>query len=122
MRQGANKSQSGTALYYPFIHIRKPEYLKAGLLYWDRVRRIVPEHMINPDGTVEGDDKDEIVAAAQEGILLPAPSTEYNQANEMFFQKLKPSFEQEDFLRAFGVGHPDISVNDRIHVEKMGNR
>ncbi|HKI01439.1 MAG TPA: DUF6236 family protein [Thermoanaerobaculia bacterium] len=121
MRQGAKKSESGTALYYPFIHIRKPEYLKASLLYWDRVRRIVPDNLINPDGTVSGDDGSEIIAAAQGGVLLPTPSTEYNQAaEEMFFQKIMPSLEQQDFIQTFSVKHPDVSVDDRIHVEKMG--
>jgi hypothetical protein len=32
----------GTTLYYPFIHPRDANHLKAAMVYWDRVRRIVP--------------------------------------------------------------------------------
>jgi len=35
------KISPGTALYYPYIHPREIDHLKAALIYWDRVRRIV---------------------------------------------------------------------------------
>jgi hypothetical protein len=31
-------------LYYPFIHFRDEAWLMTVALYWDRVKRIVPEH------------------------------------------------------------------------------
>lgn len=33
----------GAALYHPNIHIKDPDWLKSALLYWDGIRRIVPE-------------------------------------------------------------------------------
>jgi hypothetical protein len=34
----------GAALYHPNIHIKDPDWLKSALLYWDGIRRIVPEN------------------------------------------------------------------------------
>ena len=36
---------TGSALYYPYIHVRCLDHVKAALVYWDRVRRIVPDMM-----------------------------------------------------------------------------
>ncbi len=35
----------GTALYYPYIHVQNENWLKCALLYWDRIRRIVPNEL-----------------------------------------------------------------------------
>lgn len=37
------KKNYGEALYHPHIHVRNVDWLKSSLLYWDGVRRIVPE-------------------------------------------------------------------------------
>ena len=39
---------SGVSLYYPYIHILNEGWLKRSLLYWDQVRRIVPDG-VRPD-------------------------------------------------------------------------
>jgi hypothetical protein len=36
---------TGSALYYPYIHVRSLDHVKSALFYWDRVRRIVPDMM-----------------------------------------------------------------------------
>ena len=40
---------TGSALYYPYIHIRSLDHIKASLIYWDRVRRIVPDMLRHGD-------------------------------------------------------------------------
>jgi hypothetical protein len=47
----------GTALYYPYIHLRDVNDIKSALLYWDRVRRIVPDSV--SDGPYVHGDQEE---------------------------------------------------------------
>jgi hypothetical protein len=57
---------NGVALYYPYIHIQDPNWLKMALLYWDGIRTIVPEHSFFDD--------DETCRAVVEAGLLWATS------------------------------------------------
>ena len=47
---------TGTTLYYPFIHPRDLNCLKSSLLYWDRIRRIVPDSLRLGDHVLYDDD------------------------------------------------------------------
>jgi hypothetical protein len=38
----------GNALYYPFIDIRDPAWLRSAILFWDRIQTIVPRSIANP--------------------------------------------------------------------------
>lgn len=53
------------ALFYPWIDIRDEAWLKTALLYWDRVRTIVPVPIEHPYSTETGR------ALRNEGFLLP---------------------------------------------------
>ena len=61
---------SGVSLYYPYIHISEEGWLKRSLLYWDRVRRIVP------DGFEPSDDRD-CYDAKQAELLVATWPTPY---------------------------------------------
>ncbi len=41
------------ALYFPYVHIRNDEWLKAAALYWPSVRRLVPEGYAKRDTVTE---------------------------------------------------------------------
>ena len=60
---------SGIALYYPYIEVYE-SWLKTSLLYWDKVRRIVP------DGYQPSDSGDSL-AAADEGLLVATSPMPY---------------------------------------------
>ena len=59
---------TGTALYYPCIHPRDIHAVKAALLFWDRVRRIVPDAAVN-EGHVQ-DDEDEARVLTECDLLV----------------------------------------------------
>lgn len=76
---------TGTALYYPHLQVGSGE-LKSWLLYWDRVRRIVPggyEWALRDD--------EEGAMAAKEGYLLNTPPDAYrDEAAKLFRSKVLP--------------------------------
>lgn len=39
-------------LYYPYIHFRSEEWLKAAALYWPRMARVVPDRFVPADAGV----------------------------------------------------------------------
>ena len=53
MSTEASHPSYGQALYHPHIHIRNVDWLKSALLYWDDIRRIVPDKFpadkVDPD-------------------------------------------------------------------------
>jgi hypothetical protein len=72
----------GVPLYYPHIHVRDIDWLKCTLLYWDRVRRIVPDDF-------PPDDKDEkrsdVLRAIKAGVLVRTNTSPYvDKASELF--------------------------------------
>src|SRR5829696_5171281 len=125
VRDGAMKSTSGTALYYPFIHPRDPNYLKQSLLYWDRVRRITPERVIIAgDEIVEGDNDPDVIAAARAGLLLNTSPTQYEEAAEQYFiRKVDELIADEEKYAAWRVDNTPLpsvrgedSGVDYLHV------
>lgn len=74
----------GTALYYPYIYIQSLNWLKASLLYWDRIVRVVPESM-------HLQDDDSIKAVIDSGLLRPVYPEKYkDRAGNAFLDKLLP--------------------------------
>lgn len=69
MTNASATAEHGGALYYPHVHVRDATWLKQALLYWDFVRRIVP------DGPVE--DADDIAPAVSENLLRDTPPYGY---------------------------------------------
>ena len=43
------RSSFGVALYYPYINVQDINWLKCSLLYWDKMRRIVPHFVFEHD-------------------------------------------------------------------------
>ena len=84
---------SGKALYYPYINIQDPNWLKSSLLYWDGIRRIMP-----PDARLQ--DSPEVREAVAAGVLEDISPVDYrHEASQKFIDKIKP------FLRDSSVMH-----------------
>ncbi len=77
---------SDVGLYYPYLHVRNSAWLKLTLLYWDTVRRIVPE-----DLTPTNDEAYGIKPAVDEGLLLSTSPKQYlGAAAELFRTHVLP--------------------------------
>ncbi len=79
------RTEAGTALYYPNL---KPDlgWLKSSLLYWERVRRIVPNAL-----RFEVRDSKEVNQAAGAGCLLTGDPRDYAvAAAELFKARVLP--------------------------------
>lgn len=90
------------ALYYPYIHVRDAEWLKATLLLFKQVRRMVPAR------DVEGDTP-EIQPftrphGGREPLLQPADlgSDRVRRAQQRLIRLLRTKAENPAFLRKFG--------------------
>ena len=57
-----NSFTSKSVLYYPSIEFMNESWVKAALLFWDKVYRIVPESVIP-------NDSDDINTAKSEGLV-----------------------------------------------------
>ena len=55
----------GSALYYPYIDIRDPVWLRAALLFWDKLHTIVPSKIEKPYESADSD------ICSKEGYLSP---------------------------------------------------
>jgi hypothetical protein len=90
---------TGVALYYPYIHVRDERWLKMALLYWDRIRRIVP-HGFKP----EHDARYGSTAAVNAGLVESTPPDRYiTAAAERFRKTVLPYLEREAHTGARNV-------------------
>lgn len=108
---------SGVSLYYPYIHISEEGWLKRSLLYWDRVRRIVPDGF-------EPNDNSDCYNAKQAELLIATSPTPYLSETAQRFRAKIPALVEEITRRAesFEVDDPEVAARDydrRIHIEKM---
>jgi hypothetical protein len=108
---------SGVSLYYPYIHILHEGWLKRSLLYWDQVRRIVPEG-------VRPQDFGDCYRAAEEELLVATPPTPYLSETANRFRAKIPALVEEVRRRgeSFGVDDPESAADDpvrRIHLDKI---
>lgn len=109
---------TGTALYYPYIHPRNLNQVKAALLFWDRVRRIVPDSLVQEHGVI-GDSAD-IKALVDHKLLIttgPAPYEE--NASERFLRHIEPR--KSKFLISLDAARELVLRNKGIHEEKFGD-
>lgn len=108
---------TGTTLYYPFIHPRKTDHLKAALIYWDRVRRIVPNSVTYGDYAM--DDDDDLKRLADNKLLVATRPEPYeDSASTVFFQHLQPQADR--FRIDLETARSMASRNRGIHIEKLG--
>jgi len=107
---------TGTSLYYPFIHPRSLGHLKAALLYWDRVRRIVPREVSL------GGEHSEVEVLAENGLLLATDPEDYgDRACDTFMKHITPHAER--FRIDVDTARKCLRRNQHnIHVEKVGKR
>jgi hypothetical protein len=109
---------TGTALYYPFIHPRDHNYLKASLMYWDRIRRIVPYSLTDGDYVVNDDGVGRLLTERK--LLITTPPEPYEEAAaKRFFEYVTPHINrfQIDVTTAKDLA----SRNMGFHIEKFGH-
>jgi hypothetical protein len=111
---------TGSALYYPYIHIRSLDHVKASLIYWDRVRRIVPDMMRGgPDRKYAFDDSYDAQLLADHGLLVCTDPVPYeNQAADKFFEHIAP--QAANFRIDLDAGRELARSKRGIHIEKIG--
>ncbi len=107
---------NGVTLYYPFIHPRDENFMKAALLFWSKVRRIVPESVTVGD-KVDGD-TESVQKLTDSGLLIstdPAPYTKVT--SETFLKILDTS--QVDLRIGKSEAEELRTRHVNIHVEKI---
>jgi hypothetical protein len=106
----------GTTLYYPYIHPRSLGNIKSALLYWDRVRRIVPQSVRVGDH-VRGDDRD-TRALADRGLLVATdPELYQTKAADRFFAEV--AIETDRFRIQPDAARAIVDDARGIHIEKI---
>lgn len=109
---------NGTTLYYPYIHPRSTAHLKAALIYWDRVRRIVPNSITH--GDYVGGDDDDCRLLTERGLLVSTQPEPYEtSASQKFLKHIEP--QSERFKLDFETAHSLAQRNHGIHIEKIGD-
>ncbi len=103
------------ALYYPSMEFRSTEWLKGMLLFWDGIRRIVPD-------SYKPDDNTEISPFVDEGIIKSIdPSSDAVGIADEFSDKLENLYSGAAALD--WVKRPqDYEKHYRIHPEKVDAR
>lgn len=85
IQENPSVSSHGMALYSPYIHIRDANWLKAALLYWEGIRRIVPDPPYNLL------DDSRIALAVQEGLVKRTSPEPYRAgAADRFRRQMLP--------------------------------
>jgi len=108
---------ASTTLYYPYIHPRNIDHLKAALIYWDRVRRIVPKTIAI--GKHATDDSGDCEFLAEQDLLVSTSPENYEAAAaQRFFSHLEPRATQ--FRIDIDAARDLADRNHGIHVEKIG--
>jgi hypothetical protein len=113
---------TGSALYYPYIHVRSLDHVKAALLYWDRIRRIIPGMVRDgPEGKYAYDDSYDSRLLADHGLLVSTDPAPYeNEAADKFFKHIAP--QAANFSIDLDTARR-IAANKRgIHIEKLGDQ
>lgn len=105
---------TGTALYFPSIELRDGGWLKRSLLYWDRVRRIVPTGITPNDVGVAR----EFEAA---GLLISTPPDNYrDRAAERFRSCWSDSLRDLVKVRDKEIEQRIAEEPWLIHPDKLG--
>lgn len=96
---------SGVALYHPHIHVRNVDWLKSTLLYWDRVRRIVPDNF-PPDE--EDEERMDVLEAIKANLLPRTYTNNYVEAaRDRFFEYIWE-------LNKVDRSGKDVSIKQRV--------
>src|SRR5688572_14318204 len=107
---------AGTTLYYPYIHPRSLGKIKSALLYWDRVRRIVPLS-VQTGSRVHGDDSNTRVLAERGLLVATDPQLYSAQAAERFFADI--NVDPDRFRLDREAARSIVNSARGIHSEKV---
>jgi hypothetical protein len=108
---------AGTTLYYPYFHPRKVDSLKAALIYWDGVRRIVPKSVTH--GHFVDGDSQEARLLTESGLLISTRPEPYeDEATRRFLRHVVP--QSANFQIDLKTAKDFVSREQGIHEEKMG--
>lgn len=105
------------ALYYPYIHVRDVDWLKATLLLFNQVRRMVPLR-----GTIGGDDPDiEPFTVSHGGGKPLLDSADLNserarRAQLKLAKLLRESAKDAEFMRRFGY----MGISEQLQKDPLG--
>lgn len=115
-------SSFGKALYYPYIHIQNENWLKLALLYFDGIRRIVPQYADLHDSPV-------VREVVDRGLLEKTFPESYREAAENKFredflplleqEKTEASMVLEQATQTFSKNRVSTSF---LHLEKMTHK
>jgi hypothetical protein len=107
----------GTALTYPYIHVHSLNEIKASLLYWERVRRIVPNSVM--EGNHAFGDSREAIDLADRKLLVTTDPTPYEAAaSAKFLKHITPHRGRFQINKKTAKKY--VKDNDGLHVEKLG--
>ena len=114
------------ALYYPTIQIRDINLVKLNLLYFDSIRRIVPQEFNYPrwTKTVEVGNQQELETIVAEGLLQNLdPGIYVQDAGKKFLDKISPILKQlgrsqVDKVIDIILNRSKNSINDFTNSEK----
>lgn len=119
MSLSQSSHSAGVALYYPYIHISNLHWLKLSLLYFDSVRRIVPENTVLKDSP-------QIRRIVDCGLLNATYPNRYATAASNKFKNSVISLWQQGNPKALEVlnraskAFIDNSIStSSLHLEKM---
>ncbi|MDA7978289.1 MAG: hypothetical protein MPJ50_05905 [Pirellulales bacterium] len=103
------------ALYYPYIHIRDLDWLKANLLIFPSVTRMIPMDFI-PD---DSDGVRELAQRLDDKLALLQPADLWSdrpiQAQSILASKLRLDAENREFVTHYGQQEARKLVNDSDH-------
>jgi hypothetical protein len=105
----------GTALYYPYIDINDPAWLRSAILFWDEVQTIVPTSVRNP---YHGTDSK---ICYSEGYLRPLACDLHTDLLEELGRRVIKLFDRPEWQRELiqSRGPPRIAL---IHADKLGHQ
>src|SRR5262249_21804106 len=110
----------GKALYYPYIHVRDENWLKAALLYWDGLRRIIPPSL----GVL--DDSVEVQKVVDAGLLERAGPLPYcDGAGKRFRNALLPLLGDRRRMKHLRRGSTVEDLrrpNVELHIDKLSHQ
>ncbi len=113
----------GKALYFPYIHFQDENWLKYALLYWDGIKRIVPEDFFTRDSDsvkmlVDNGLVENVNPRAGKIPYIQGAADEFIPTMNVLIQK-HGNLRQADAIRnSIDRNAPDASV----HVLKMDDR
>lgn len=105
---------ASTALYYPFLLVRDPNWLKAAFLYWeDGLYRIAPSYMHH----IEGEDAEVSVAVAEDKLRNADPFAVLGEAEGRFMRDVFRPARADGYLKKVLTDTGVRRAGERLHLQ-----